>query len=122
MFPHRYIDGKVLMDGGTVWNTNFETPILECLKMVDSPSKVSVDIAICQTENMTELNATKDTIGNVLRWHEIRSYYKGLDDIIEFSEANPLINYRYFFMPSDPIPGGPAMLNFGHEKTEPYFE
>ena len=38
VFPHRYIDNKVLMDGGTVWNTNLVSAVDRCLELVDDES------------------------------------------------------------------------------------
>lgn len=53
VFPHREYKGYVLMDGGTVWNTNLISAVNKCLEVVDSKKKIVVDIAVCHhaTEN-----------------------------------------------------------------------
>eukprot|EP00349_Pseudokeronopsis_sp_Brazil_P011324 CAMPEP_0202977544 /NCGR_PEP_ID=MMETSP1396-20130829/84304_1 /ASSEMBLY_ACC=CAM_ASM_000872 /TAXON_ID= /ORGANISM="Pseudokeronopsis sp., Strain Brazil" /LENGTH=353 /DNA_ID=CAMNT_0049716299 /DNA_START=66 /DNA_END=1127 /DNA_ORIENTATION=- len=120
-FPPKHLDEMVLMDGGTVWNTNFEVPIKRCLELVDGPEQIVVDIAICQHAELSETYSGDSTIDNILRQHEIKSYYKTLEDLYEFSEANPEVNFRYVFVPSEAIPGGVHMLNFNGDHTDPFF-
>lgn len=36
-----------LMDGGTIWNINIDSAIKECLKIVDDPADIIVDILVC---------------------------------------------------------------------------
>lgn len=38
IFPHRKIGNNVLMDGGTVWNTNLVSAVDRCLELVDDES------------------------------------------------------------------------------------
>jgi predicted acylesterase/phospholipase RssA len=38
IFPHRDVGDYVLMDGGTVWNTNMASAADKCLELVDDPS------------------------------------------------------------------------------------
>jgi hypothetical protein len=77
------------MDGGTVWNTNLVSAVNKCLEVVDSKSKIVVDIAICGHAELPAYNHTDNTIGNFLRYREIKSYYSKLDDIFEYMETEP---------------------------------
>ena len=36
------------MDGGTVYNINLEGAVQQCLDLVDSESKIIVDVFICE--------------------------------------------------------------------------
>ena len=47
IFPHRLIDDYVLMDGGTVWNTNIISAIDRCREQVDDDSQIVLDILMC---------------------------------------------------------------------------
>ena len=38
VFPHRHFDGRILMDGGTVWNTNMISAVNRCMEIVDDES------------------------------------------------------------------------------------
>lgn len=37
----------VLMDGGTVWNTNLVTAVQRCREQVDDDSQITLDIIVC---------------------------------------------------------------------------
>ena len=45
-----------------------------------------------------------DTITNFLRYKDIKEYYNGMDDILEFQRAFPDVNFRYYVQPSSPLP------------------
>lgn len=38
IFPHRHVGNYILMDGGTVWNTNLVSAIDRCMEVVDDHS------------------------------------------------------------------------------------
>ena len=88
------------MDGGTVWNTNLVSAVNKCMELVDDKSKIVVDIAICGHNEIMALNETTNTISNFLRYMDIRKYYKGMDDILEYQKTEPNVNFRYLFIPS----------------------
>jgi hypothetical protein len=50
VFPTRPYKSDILMDGGTVWNTNIATAINKCLELVDDKSKIVLDVAVCAHE------------------------------------------------------------------------
>ena len=35
-----------------------------------------------------------------------------MSDVFDLMEAQPNINYRYYLQPSEPLPGGVAIINF----------
>ena len=46
--PHIWHDGRgIFMDGGTWYNTNMNSAILQCLDMVDDESKITIDLLMC---------------------------------------------------------------------------
>jgi predicted acylesterase/phospholipase RssA len=48
VFPNqKWDDGSVMMDGGTVWNTNIISAIQKCRAHVDDDSQINVDIITC---------------------------------------------------------------------------
>jgi len=112
VFVDRKYDDNVLMDGGTVWNTNVETAINRCLELVDSPSQIVLDIAICGHAEIETITSTSNTVSNLLRYREIKKYYGTMDDVMEQVRTQPEINFRYLLVPSEPLPGGVHMLFF----------
>lgn len=98
VFPHRHIDNMTLMDGGTVWNINMDSAILRCKEIVgDDEKSIIVDIISCGSSKLNSTNSTSDSIGNFLRYRDIKSYNNGLRDVFEFQRAYPNITFRYFF-------------------------
>lgn len=44
LFPPVEYNGKILMDGGVAWNLDVASAILKCREIVDSDSKITLDI------------------------------------------------------------------------------
>jgi hypothetical protein len=84
VFPDQKYKGYVLMDGGTVWNTNLISAVEKCMDLVDDKSKIIVDIAICGHSELNSINETSNTISNLMRYWDIRKYYNSMDDVLEY--------------------------------------
>lgn len=54
------------------------------MEIVDDPSKIIMDIIICDHAAIDNETSTSNAIGNFLRYRSIKSYYKSLRDVIEF--------------------------------------
>jgi predicted acylesterase/phospholipase RssA len=91
VFPYRIDGGKVLMDGGTVWNTNLVSAVQRCMEIVDDPSKIIMDIIICDSSKIENKPDTGSSIDNYLRFKAIKGYYKSLNDILEFQRSKPTV-------------------------------
>lgn len=37
-----------------------------------------------------------------------------MDDVLEYKETEPTVNFRYLLVPSEPLAGGIHMLFFNH--------
>ena len=61
----------------------------------------------------------KDTIKNYLRMHEVKSYYKGLENVITTMLTYPRVNYRYLLEPSGHYAHLWNLLNFNSANTWP---
>jgi len=110
------------MDGGTVWNTNLVSAVEKCSSLGFAKSDIVVDIAICGHSELKTINETSNTISNLLRYWEIRKYYNSMDDVIEYMDTEPDVNFRYLLIPSEPLPGGIHMLFFNHTMIEHMLE
>jgi predicted acylesterase/phospholipase RssA len=122
VFPHQHIDGRVLMDGGTVWNTNMASAVDLCRAEVDDDSQITMDVVICSNDRMAPINATGDSIENFLRYWTISSFQSAIADVANFRKAYPSINYRYFFMASKPLASGLEEMDFSYAVLNPMIE
>lgn len=91
VFPNRHIEGRILMDGGTVWNSNLEGAIERCREIVDRDEDIIMDVIICDDSKLQVLNATGDTIENYLRSWTLSLYHKSVSDVREQRIANPKV-------------------------------
>jgi hypothetical protein len=113
VFPHRVYKDGVYMDGGTVWNVNLISAVSKCMELVDSKSKIVVDIVNCgQLSELGGYNSTANTIGNFNRYRAIKKHYSQFDDVIEFMNTEPNVNFRYLFYPTEPLTSGIHELFF----------
>jgi len=119
VFPDRKYKDLVLMDGGTVWNTNLVSAVNKCVEMGFDKSQIVVDIAICGHSELETETSTGNTISNILRYRNIKHYYKSMDDVLEYKNTEPFVNFRYLFVPSQPLAGGIKMLFFKPEIIQP---
>ena len=62
VFPSQHIDGRTLMDGGTVWNSNLQAAINRCHEIVENDADIVLDVIICNDNKMDTLNATGNTV------------------------------------------------------------
>lgn len=122
VFPNQHIDGRILMDGGTIWNVNLEAAIQRCREIVDRDEDIILDVAICSDGKLESINATGNTIENYLRTWNLASYQNSLNDVREQRRGNPKIQYRYFFMASKPLAHGLDELTFTPEIIWPMID
>lgn len=122
IFPHRHYGNHILMDGGTVWNTNLVSAVDKCKELGHEDSDIILDIVMCGSPSIDPTTSTGNAISNFLRYYNIDSYYSGINDVLEFKKTRPNVQYRYLVMPSKPIGGGLDMLNFSPANTKPLIE
>mmetsp|Transcript_26513 Transcript_26513/g.40485 ORF Transcript_26513/g.40485 Transcript_26513/m.40485 type:complete len:288 (-) Transcript_26513:187-1050(-) len=113
-FPNQqWPDKKVVcMDGGTVWNTNLVSAVERCREQVDSDDQITLDIVTCGTPHLAKWEDKDKALANYLRYMQIKSYNNGLDDVNEFIQAYPEVNFRHYVTPSESLGSGLAILNF----------
>lgn len=99
------------MDGGTVWNTNLASAVNRCKEIVDDDSEITIDIILCSSHELPSWNEnTSSALNNWLRYDGIKKYHNGVADVVEFREAFPKVNYRYYIEPTGPVAGGLDIL------------
>ena len=112
VFPNQvWPDGSIVMDGGTVWNTNLISAIQRCREQVDDDSQISVDVIVCSSTKSLDNYVESKTVGNYLRANNIKSVRDSVADIYDVMHAFPKVQYRYYVEPSGKLPGGLSLIN-----------
>ena len=62
VFAPQHLNGYIFMDGGTVWDTNLNSAVQQCLEIVDDPADIIVDIAICSYSHVHTTEETGTTM------------------------------------------------------------
>ena len=100
------------MDGGTVWNTNLVSAVHRCREQVSDDSQITLDIVMADSKEQGPWNEkTSNAISNLMRYNSIKNYHDGRSDILEFKEAFPKVNFRYFVEPTGPLANGFDILH-----------
>ncbi len=74
--PYKWTDKGVFMDGGTVYNINLEGAVRQCMDLVDSESKIIVDVFICDAKKSPDvITETGEGWENFYRSHELSKFY-----------------------------------------------
>ena len=100
IFPHQHWEdrGLVMMDGGTIWNLNLVSAVQRCQNEIGAvnESDITIDLIICGNNKLNGWEDRNNGYENYMRWKAINDYHSGLDDIFEFKQAFPDVNFRYF--------------------------
>ena len=68
-----------MIDGGVAWNLDVASAIKKCREIVDSDSKIILDIIdvdiFMDRVKKWEKNETRSTIGNFMRYLELKRYH-----------------------------------------------
>lgn len=118
----------LLIDGGSSWNNNMISGIEECFKLpgINSYDQIVVDVMSLDSANLDTYDPEADellqdlgdptfetqTMRNYFRKNAVVSYYKSMDDIIEFMNIFPTVSYRYFVMADNPLMHEYKILDF----------
>ena len=124
LFPPVEFDGKLLMDGGTVYNTNVEEAIERCLEIVSDKSKIILDVLVCTEDEIDGVKPDKKgskTIGNWLRAREISDFVRGENSITAAKRAHPEVTFRHTIKQSKAAKGFDK-LDFSPKTTWPLQE
>ena len=109
------------MDGGTVWNINIDSAIEQCLQVVDSTSKIIVDVVLCSNPPVPDSrwSLDNDAASDYLYARNIHSFYSNGDNMAEEKKAYPDVHFRYLFQQREYQLSGLDELKFDNQTTWP---
>ena len=121
-FPPTLVNGRLLIDGMTAYNTNIQVAIDRCRELVGQDaddSKITIDVMICEKPSSIE---QWDKIGNswsqFFRSRSIGNSYHGSDAIAGVQRAHPNINWRHTVYQSVKATGFDE-IDFSNKVTDP---
>lgn len=106
----------VLMDGGVAYNVNMNDAIRRCREVVDSDSKITIDIISCDNEYKIE-GEVKGVVHNYLLNRDINKGVHRTRDIFHFMQGYPKVNFRHIVIASEHMTSGIGLLDFKNETT-----
>lgn len=114
-------NGEIVMDGGTVWNTNLVSAINKCRESGFDDANIDIDVIVCTALGTFESWDVEDkkTINNMLRAKDIKETRSSITDIYDAMHAFPKVNYRYYVEPSEKLPDGINLINPENDITWP---
>jgi len=89
------------------------------MEVVDDESKIIIDIVVCSSYDLPEWKDTGNAMSNYLRFNDAKSYSDEMADIVEFKEAFPKVQFRYFVEPTAPLVGALKMIDASNSTTYP---
>jgi hypothetical protein len=118
--PNRQLLNQTYMDGGCIINIDIFKAVEACLDLTDGDeSQVIVDSILLSGSNIPEVNASSFTTWSVMeRARGISSSDSYLWYLYNAMLAYPEVDFRYTFIPSQPLPSELIPLNFNLKNTE----
>ena len=93
----------LMIDGGTSWNNNLASGVLECLKMegIEDQSQIDLDIITLNGKHLPDFDLIDSEIPWTIQYYErqkdLKSFHHDFDDMMQFMAAYPDVFYRYYF-------------------------
>ena len=96
LFYPALIEGHVCTDGGTAMGLDSTSAVKACIDKGFDESQVTLDVILLDRFTPAkEESASKDTVENIMRMHTAKSYWHGLENVIQTQISHPKANYRY---------------------------
>jgi len=89
------------------------------MEVVDDESKIIIDIIVCSAYELPAWKDRYNAMSNYLRFNDAKSYSDDMADIVEFKEAFPKVQFRYFVEPTGPLVGALKMIDASNSTTYP---
>jgi len=109
LYPHIHHEDMELVDGGTVWNLDLDSPIRRCKEIVDKDEDIIVDFIIVSAATIEDITNFNDFSpqDHFLRGQQISSFYNVMNDYNSSIFNYPNIDFRYTIFPSEKLSNGP---------------
>ena len=125
IFPHITRGDVELIDGGTVWNIDIDSPIRRCREVTEKDEDITVDTIIVSAAKIDEQTdfSGYSALDHYYRGQEIFSYYNGMNDYNSSMNNYPKVNFRYLIAPTKKLSKSPLdVISFNQKIVDRCFE
>ncbi|OMJ69914.1 hypothetical protein SteCoe_32242 [Stentor coeruleus] len=117
VYPTVQMNGHTYVDGGALLMMDVMSAINRCFEIADSQEEITIDM-VAVRPRIIDLNSDKmNSLEVYSRAKEIKDFANSLKHVLWAMSAYPNVNYRYYIMPLDILPGFRG-LNFSKEIIE----
>ena len=79
-------------------------------------------MVMCSSHTLNSTAKVEHTLSNYMRFRDIKSYFGSMRDVNEFKLSRPNVNYRYLFMPTEPLTSGLEEMIFDNSTMFPMMQ
>lgn len=120
VYPTVQMNGHTYVDGGTLLMMDVMSAIDRCFEIADTQEEITIDM-VTVAPKVIDLNTDKlNSLEVYSRAKEIRDFANSVKFTLWAMSAYPNVNYRYFIMPLEKLPGFKG-LDFSKEVIEECF-
>lgn len=123
LFPPAHAFGSRWFDGSAVYDIDMFSAINKCLSMGYKQDDIVVDVIMSSASNLQKIQGQNlKSIGMLLRYLDISSFYGSMDGVLRAKFAFPQIKFRYAIAPSKPLPWEYLPLNLNETQVQEIIE
>lgn len=118
LFPPAHAFGSRWFDGSAVYDIDLFSAINKCVTSGYKHEDIVVDVIMSSASNLSKIKGENiKSIGMLLRYFEISSFYGSMDGVLRARYAFPKVNFRYAIAPSQPLPYEYLPLNLNQTQV-----
>ena len=112
LFPPAHAFGSRWFDGSAVYDLDIFAAINKCTQLGYKHEDIVLDVIYTSAASLSTIKADSlHSIGMLMRYLEVSSFYGSMDSLLRAKFAFPDINYRYAIAPSKSLPWSWLPLN-----------
>lgn len=119
LLPSHDFRGNKYMDGGVKNSVDVAGGIHKCLDSGFKDEQIIVDVILCSSEHLSEIDATTahplNILNRVFQLYSNDKYVKDIDDVKTVFEN---VKFRYIIEPTVTLPSGDLPLNFSPDQIQ----
>ena len=119
LFPPAHAFGSRWFDGSAVYDIDIFAAINKCSQLGFKQEDIVVDVIMNSAASLSKINADSlHSIGMLLRYLEVSSFYGSMDGVLRAKFAFPKVNFRYAIAPSKSLPYEYLPLNLNATQVQ----
>lgn len=119
LFPPAHAFGSKWFDGSAVYDLDIFAAINKCKSLGYKDQDIVLDVIFTSASSLSKVQGDSlHSIGMLMRYLEVSSFYGSMDSVLRAKFAFPNINYRYAIAPSKTMPSSWLPLNLNQTQVQ----